>query len=239
MALRRLLAPQRSEHVAVVLGSESPDAAPLRGTFTTRRWGSRPRSPWSPSGRWRSGRYVGRRHLRGGLLLSGAPLKRRPQPGGATPGYKLLGHLARGFVDHLVAKHDRAPTLHLGGLAVGVDDSHRLVEIGLARGEGLVARLDLAWVDGPLTVVAESSRPGRDLAKTVEVPDQEIRTVDDLDAGGPGRHSQLEENVVEDVTGVGVPIPDGERGELHRRREVGRTVGERLQPGACEGNLLS
>src|SRR5258708_26178043 len=91
-------------------------------------------------------------------IVASARGRCRLDGGGAKSGRlaaqeELGGHLARGLVDHVVAEHHRAAPLHLGGVAVGVEDLHRAVELLLGRGEGLVAGGDLVGMQAPLAVV--------------------------------------------------------------------------------------
>src|SRR5258708_3984642 len=82
----------------------------------------------------------------------------RPLQAGPLPAAdELDGNLAAGLVDHLVAEHDRAHQVALGGLLVGVEDGIGPVELLLSGREHLVEDTDLVGVQGPLAVVAEDA----------------------------------------------------------------------------------
>src|SRR5260370_37538173 len=67
----------------------------------------------------------------------------RLEAGRPSPQVELRRHLPRRLVDHLVAEHHRSLALHLGGVAVGIEDGRGALELVLAGGEGGVAGVDL------------------------------------------------------------------------------------------------
>ena len=147
-------------------------------------------------------RLVGNARLTGADGRRSASALRAGQPGPLAPGHELGGHLARGLVDHLVAEHDRAGAVVLGGLAVGVEDVPGPVELLLGGRVDLVEHRDLVGGEGPLAVVAEHPGALGELAEAVQLPDLEEGPVDDLQAVGPTGHEDLREHVVEVVPGV-------------------------------------
>src|SRR3954447_7179549 len=166
-------------------------------------------------------------------------LRTSTESGALAPGDELHRHLARGLVNHLVAEHDRTLALALGGLAVGVEDVPRPVELLLRRAEHLVENRDLVGVQGPLAVVAEDLRALAELPEPFVVADLHVGPVDDLQAVGASGHEDLHEHVVEVVARV---IGNGEAtrqgGHLHRRRHVDGTEDDRLEPRRRRADLL-
>src|SRR5688500_5041942 len=120
--------------------------------------------------------------LRLPLGLEVFPLLLDGQAGSPAPFCELDGHLARGLVDHLGAEHHGPGALDVCGVLVGLEECLRLVELLLRRSEDLVRDADLAGVQSPLAVVAEAPRPHRHLAVSVGVLDQEVGTIDRLQA---------------------------------------------------------
>src|SRR5262245_26560027 len=163
--------------------------------------------------------------------------------GAFPPVEELLGHLAAGLVDHLVAKHHRAlafTRVALGRrLLVRGEEVDGVVKLLLSGREHLVDDLHLVRVQRPLAVVAQDARPHRVVAQRVELADLQVRAVDDLEAVGAAGHEDLREHVVKMVAGVlGDLHAAGEHGHLRRRREVGGAEHDRLEPRRRGADLL-
>ena len=81
------------------------------------------------------------------------------RPGGhaerVRPFHHNIGHLARGFIDHLVPEPHRAGALVLVRASESGQDRGGLVHVRLPRREHLVDRVDLARMDRPFAVASE------------------------------------------------------------------------------------
>ena len=105
------------------------------------------------------------------------------QPGGLSPGDQARGLLSAGLVEHLAVE------LHGAPLPLRIESVHHApgaLELLAGWREGLVDRADLARVDGPFAVEAESPGARRGGTKPTFVGDVEARTVDRRETGGPG-----------------------------------------------------
>ena len=161
------------------------------------------------------------------------------QPGALAAADELEGDLAAGLVDHLVAEHDRALAVLLGGLAVGLEDVEGPVELLLGGRVDLVEHGDLVRGERPLAVVAEHARAHGVVAQRVELAHLEERAVDDLQPVGPTGHEDAAEDVVEVVAGVlGDVDAAGEHRHLDAGGEVGRAEDDRLEPGRGGADLV-
>src|SRR5437588_2811834 len=159
-------------------------------------------------------------------------LRTSREAGPLAAGDDLDCNLPRSLVDHLVAEHDGALAIALRGLAVGVEDVPRPVELLLVRGEDLVEDRDLVGMQSPLTVVAEDLGALAEVPEALAVAHLDVGTVDHLQAVGPAGHEDLHEHIVEVVTRVlGDLQPSGQRRHLHRRRHADGPEEYRLQAG--------
>ena len=106
------------------------------------------------------------------VVARGAPAssRRSAHAGRAAARGDLLGHLARGLVDHLALPHHRAAAIALGRRqAVGLEQRLGAVVLRLRGAVDLVEDLDLRRVQRPLAVAAEPRRALRDRAEALDV----------------------------------------------------------------------
>ena len=114
--------------------------------------------------------------------------RRAGQLGGASPRHDPQRLLAQGLVDHLAVQHHR-PTASVGlRLLQRGDDAARTLNLLSCGREGGVERVQLTRMDRPLAVVSERASVCRPRLQASGVADPQMRAVDRLQPGGPGRH---------------------------------------------------
>ena len=96
-------------------------------------------------------------------------------------GEHVLGRLARGLVDHLVAVRQR-PAAVVRRARERVHDRLRPRNLVGVRAEDLVDDLDLVGVQRPLAVAADRAGAQRRLAQPFQVADRGIGPVDSSEA---------------------------------------------------------
>src|SRR5699024_4200206 len=125
-----------------------------------------------------------------------------PQSGGPALAGHDQRHLAGGLVQHLVAEHDGAATVHGGGVLVGVQDQFGVVVVLLCGRVDLVGGFHLQRMQHPLAVEAERRGPSGGAPEGVHVTDLQVGSVDGLQTVRTGGREDAHEHVVVGITGV-------------------------------------